>query len=94
MEAFMSKVFRPQIGEREQKYMERAMEIGGFSSQTEFVNAAIIIAYQHLVDAQLQRAGEWENENWDRLQRQALEMQDLQLQQENEIVSVKEVARG
>jgi hypothetical protein len=90
----MSKTLRPQIGEKELIYMERAMEIGGYSNATEFVNAAIIIAYKHLVDTQLQKAGEWENDNWERIQRQAHEMQALQLQDEKDHVPTKEVVLG
>lgn len=92
----MSKVFRPQIGEREARYMERAMEIGGYSNATEFVNAAIMIAYQQLVDQQMQVAGKWESENWDRIKQKAQEMERLQLQQDDEIdvTPVKEALRG
>jgi cell division septum initiation protein DivIVA len=93
---FMSKIFRPQIGDRETRYMERAMEIGGYSNATEFVNAAIMIAYQQLVDQQMQKAGQWESENWDRIKQKAQEMERLQLQQQDEIevMPVKEVVRG
>ena len=92
----MSKSLRPQINEQAARYMERAMEIGGYKNATDFVNAAIMIAYQQIVEQQLSAAGEWESQNWEQLKGQAEEMGRLQIKDaaDSNVEISKEVAVG
>jgi hypothetical protein len=78
----MSKTLRPVINEQAQRYMQRAMELGGFNNPTEFVNTAIMMAYQHFVDQQHHAAGKWESQNWEHVKSVAEEMARKQLNEE------------
>lgn len=91
----MSKSIRPQLTEQAQRYAERAMELGGYQNLTDFVNAAIMIAYQHLVEQQLSAAGEWESKNAEQMKAQAEEMERLQVEGADEqALAAKGVAVG